>query len=398
MTSAQPPSQWNDGAMRPPTTSDGDAPTMPIPVTPPGSPVPPPQAPAGPWPPGPGGYAGAPVSQPGHQWAQPPMAVPDAGQPPQDWPGQPPVPQQMPYPASGPPVQQQWPVTYPTSGPPMQPMSGPPTSAPPTSGPPQSWPPAEPTSGPPIGHWRGGTPVSELPPWGDTGLPQDPPNAGPRIVPSPPEPRGKLLLGLLIGAVAGIVLAGPAGYFLHSPGETAAAPSPSAVASTAPTLSSYETVRRDVNKPKLGGDLAGLAEPWLPYLGGCLANGEPNGPALNEGEKTHVACTYGGISVHFATYESAIARDASRDYHVKLNGQAANLAPGLDTPVKKNGTVSKAAGMYIEYAYRLNSGVTICGLSWDRDDDTSGVTLEAVCSSELDGKWEPLREIWQRYS
>jgi hypothetical protein len=281
-------------------------------------------------------------------------------------------------------------------------MSGPPQSGPPqvwagqpTSAPPQQWSGAQPASGPPAQRWR---PDPTLPPWGSEGLEPDPPSAGPRFVSSPPEPRSKLLLGLLIGAVVGIVLAAPAGYFLHTPGKQAAAPQPSAAPSAGSSLSAYETVRRDINKPKLAGDVAALAEPWLPYLGGCYANSEPNGPALNQGEKSHVACTFGGIAVHFATYDTLVARDQSRDYHVKLNGEADNLAPGLGTPGKKAGAVTGANGMYIEYAYRLNTGVTICGLWWDRDDDTSGVTLEAVCDRELDGKWEPLRGLWQRYS
>lgn len=195
------------------------------------------------------------------------------------------------------------------------------------------------------------------------------------------------------------MLAGPAGYFLNSSAGKAPAPvTASASPSAGSSLSAYEQVRRDLNKPKLGGDIAGLADPWLPYLGGCAANNDANGPALNQGEKTHVACLYGGIAVHFATYESLVSRDGARDYHLKLNSQAGNLAPGLAPPGKKTGAVTKASGMYIEYAYRLNNGVTICGLWWDRDDDTSGVTLEAVCDRELDGKWEPLRDLWQRYS
>ncbi|GAA0731736.1 hypothetical protein Drose_00615 [Dactylosporangium roseum] len=221
----------------------------------------------------------------------------------------------------------------------------------------------------------------------------------PRITPSPPPQRGKVALWLLVGLAVGILLAGPAGYFTSRSMNGA---EPKATESSTPepgrSLSAYESVRRDLNKQKLSGDLAALADPWLPYLGGCLTNSDPYGPALNQGEKIHVGCMYGGISAHFALYDSSASRDEARAYHHRLNADAANLASGLAPPAKKTGAKTQVSGQYIEYANRLSTGTTICGVWWDRDDGSAAVMLEAVCDREFNGRWEPLRDIWQQYS
>lgn len=381
-------------------------------------------------PPQQGGAQYGQVSGPPHQYGSPTSAPPpqqygQVSSPPQQYGQVSGPPQQYASPTSAPPQQQ---YGGPVSSPPQQAWSGQygsPTSAPPqqygspVSGPPQQY--GSPVSAPPQQAWAGQQPGT----WPTTQPAQAQPSPQPvsaqpssqqwspaaATSPAPPlgnvedwesdgsSRRGRTVLWLLIGLLVGALVAGPIGYFVS---DSSGVAEPKATGSPSPgpgaSLSAYETVRKDLNKQKLSGDLAALGDPWLPYLGGCTANTDPNGPALNQGEKLHVACMYGGIAAHFAIFETAATRDEARDYHVKLNTEAANLAPGLAAPEKKNGAQTKAPGQYIEYAFRLSTGITICGVWWDRDDNSSALTLEAICDRELDGKWEPLRELWQQYS
>jgi hypothetical protein len=70
------------------------------------------------------------------------------------------------------------------------------------------------------------------------------------------------------------------------------------------------------------------------------------------------------------------------------------VAPGGSPPGRKNGGLSKAQGNYVEYAYKNLNNEIICGIWWDRDDDTAALTLEGPCGREFGGKWEPLRDLW----
>ncbi len=316
------------------------------------------------------------VSGPPQQYGQvsgPPQQYGQVSGPPQQYGS--PAPQQYGSPVSAPPQQQGWTGqqgNWPTVQPQAQPVAAQPSPAPQQQ---QQWTPAAAT--PPV------PPLGNVEDWES--------DSGSR--------RGRTVLWVLVGLVVGALIAGPIGYFVSdSSGGAAPKATGSPSPGSSPSLSAYETVRKDLNKQKLSGDLSALGEPWLPYLGGCTSNTDTNGPALNQGEKLHVACMYGGIAAHFAIFESAATRTEARDYHVKLNTEAANLAPGLAAPEKKNGAQTKAPGEYIEYAFRLSTGITICGVWWDREDNSSALTLEAICDRELDGKWEPLRELWQQYS
>lgn len=215
---------------------------------------------------------------------------------------------------------------------------------------------------------------------------------------SPPQGPRKLILGVVGGLLVGALLAGTVGYLVGAntgedrPGDATSSPAPGG-------LRPYESAQLAINKEKFSGDLAVLAERWLPWVSGCAANTDEGGPQLPADEKVHVFCRYGDVSAHFAEYSSAGTRDAARAYRYRLNLDAADLAPGMEKPARKRGGSSNASGNYVEYAFRGSDKQPLCGIWWDRDDSTSAAFyLETLCQQDLGGKWEPLRDLWQRYS
>lgn len=332
--------------------------------------------------------------------------------------------------SAGPPVSPAAPAA-PVSAPPaapVAPVSSPPVSPAPQAGPPQASPPAAgrapasrasgsapaiprpvPSAAPapdgnvPASHGPdsrrpvGAEPSPDLP-----GLsPADEAAAWrPRILPSPPAPRRPPLIALVVGLVVGILAAGAGGYLIGV--NTAEPGTPTTPASGRPSdgsLAPYEAAQQELNRAKFAGDLAPLAEPWLARIGGCATNNDPGGPQLPADEQGHVFCRYGGLSVHFAQFRSPAERDAARAYRQRLYLEASELAPGLEAPARKPGGATKAAGSYVEYAFRGSDERAICGLWWDRDDGGSAALyLETLCEEGLGGRWEPLRDLWQRHS
>lgn len=205
------------------------------------------------------------------------------------------------------------------------------------------------------------------------------------------------MLAGVIGLLAGALLAGTVGYLV---GTSTGDDRPEVTPTQKTDLRPYEATQLARNKEKFSGDLAVLGEPWLPWVGGCAANTDPDGPKLPADEKAHVFCRYGDVSVHFAEYSSAANRDAARAYRHRLNLDAFELTPpGIEKPARKQGGSTNAAGNYVEYAFRGSDERALCGVWWDRDDSTSAAFyLETLCEDVLGGKWEPLRDLWQRYS
>jgi hypothetical protein len=280
--------------------------------------------------------------------------------------------------------QQHW------DAPPVHPQSGPqtywdqPVSASPQSGP--GWSP-EPQSG---SGW--GAPAQ--PAFGEAGS-----HYQPRIPPTPPKQR-KPLIQLVVAVVAAALLAGAGGYLLGSStgggdAEPDADPTPSAAAQ-----GQFEVAQTAANKAKLDGELAGLAQPWLSStMGSCVASGGKDAPPLNGDESRHVSCRYGSAWVHFVVYKTDAQRDAARNYRQQLNLNADEVAPGVHDPSRTTGGVTGAPGKVIEYAFRPANGRALCGMSWERDADTlATLMIEANCEEDLGGKWEPLRDLWQRHS
>jgi hypothetical protein len=283
--------------------------------------------------------------------------------------------------------QQQWdsPLVYPQSGaqaswnqsPAADSWSGTPTSVPPQSGPPWS---EDPISG---SGWAGDV------------VPQ----YQPRIPPTPRKQR-KPVLQLVVGIVVAAVVAGVGGYFLGAAtGGDKGTPAPNPTSSSA-GLSLFDAAQAAANKTKLDGELAGLAQPWLSStLGACVSNVEKGAPPLAAGESRHVTCRYGSAWVHFVVYKSDTDKNSARTYRQQLNLNSDEVAPGVHDPSRTVGGVSGSPGKVIEYAYRQPDGQSLCGLSWERDaDPLAAMMIEANCEEDLDGKWEPLRDLWQRHS
>jgi hypothetical protein len=222
-----------------------------------------------------------------------------------------------------------------------------------------------------------------------------PGGAAPAASPS----RTKWVLGVVIGVLAGALVAGTLGYVIGAAGADEKPNDPTSRPGPETSLRPYEARQLALNKEKFSGDLAVLAEPWLPWVGACAANTDPNGPKLPADEKVHVFCRYGNVSVHFAEYNSAANRDNARAYRHRLNLDGFDLVPGMGQPARKHGGSTNAQGNYVEYAFRGSDGRALCGIWWDRDDSTSAAFyLETLCQETLAGTWEPLRDLWQRYS
>ena len=317
------------------------------------------------------------------------------------WPPAPPAPTSTPQ--SGPPY------VEPQSGPPyVEPQSGPPYATPqsPAGYPapqeqwqpeayPQQWTAAPgPVSSPPEQEYP-----AQDPRWAAEPEFDDPRSGPSRIEWSQPAPkRGKLVPALVAGLVVGVLAAGAGGFLIGrgSGGEADPATSPSAAPSG--SLPPYEASLVALNKNKFSGETAALAEPWLASMGGCTGNTDTGGPGLSQGELTHVLCRNGGVFLHFASYPEQAAKEVARNYRQQLALVGPELAPGLVQPERRTGGVSKAAGLYIEYAFKGSDGRTLCGIWWDRDGSAAAVYMEALCQETLGGDWEPLRDLWARHS
>jgi hypothetical protein len=133
-------------------------------------------------------------------------------------------------------------------------------------------------------------------------------------------------------------------------------------------------------------------------MGGCTSNNDTGGPGLSAGELTHVLCRNGGVFIHFASYPEPAKKEVARGYRQQLALDGPELAPGLVQPERREGGVTKAPGLYVEYAFKGDDDRTLCGIWWDRDGSAAAVYMEALCQETLGGDWEPLRDLWSRHS
>ncbi|MEU8331531.1 hypothetical protein [Micromonospora sp. NPDC048839] len=306
---------------------------------------------------------------------------------------------------------------------PSPPISGPPSSAFPISGVPQqvSGPPkpvsgmpgmvehmpqlpwavqAAPVSGQPVS----GTPssfgqqvsaVPSSPAYADdvTGArPADPLLAGGRRIAPSTYKAKRPKWPLIAGAVALVLVAGTAGFFVGRGGGEEAAPPKET------TLAAYEARQLAINKQRFPSELEPLAEPWLAGSGNCAAYNEPNVPKLPVDERRHLFCNYGNAFMHFVIYADDAPKETARAFRLQLNLAGGTLAPGLRQATRTTGNVTGASGSYMEYAFTKEDGRTMCGIWWDRDDIQGVVLIEALCKEGLDGDWDALRDLWRRGS
>jgi hypothetical protein len=234
-------------------------------------------------------------------------------------------------------------------------------------------------------------------PWPDL-----PPVGPPRILPSPRPPRSKLVPGLLIGVLAGLLIFVPTGYFLraatvHPKASPTQGPTAAPV-DTSGAISAFERNQLSLNQGKVTGDLATFAKSWLPYVSGCNTNADANGPKLGDGESTRVLCHYGAVTVYFVQFTSTGTRDAALGRRKTMNSDAKQLMPGVADLKQRKTTSGNANGNYVEYGFKAESGRQYAAIWWDNTDTAVGGFLVAEWKDGLQESWEPLRDLWQRYS
>jgi hypothetical protein len=223
---------------------------------------------------------------------------------------------------------------------------------------------------------------------------------GPRIVPTPKPPRNRLLPGILVGALAGLLLFAPAGYLLRlatAPAAVAPTATATATASTDSAPSAFQRNQLALNQHKVSGDLATFARSWLPYVSGCATNADTGGPKLGGGESTRVLCHYGSVAVYFVEFASLADRDKAVGRRKAMNSDAKQMLPGVAELRQQKSSSGNANGNYIEYGFQGN-GHTYAGLWWDDRDAPIGGFVVADWHEGLSDDWGPLRDLWKSYS
>ncbi|MER7275132.1 hypothetical protein ABT369_11785 [Dactylosporangium sp. NPDC000244] len=340
------------------------------------------------------------------------------GPPPQPIPVVPSMPPQPQPPMSGPPAygppQPAW-TNQPVSSAPVssQPVSSQPISSQPVSVQP-------PQAEPPLAPWQQqGTPFQQGPPFSPAPPIQAAPwerEAGPageekqpwKLPPegSAPSSGSRLWLGVLIGVLAGLLIFAPTGWYVGGQLFGSAAkdgPGPVAPSASAqPGLGVYESTQLRLNKTLFNGEMATMAEPWLPYISRCTkAGGEGGGAKLPQNEQLRITCQLGNMQVFFVEFKSAADREAELTTRKQQNGDAAQLAPGAAAPGQKTGTAGKNTGDYVEFAFKpaAAGSSSYAGIWWDRQgSDVLAARIEVAWVSGAEEKWDSLRDVWQRYS
>ncbi|MEV4702655.1 hypothetical protein [Actinoplanes sp. NPDC049316] len=225
--------------------------------------------------------------------------------------------------------------------------------------------------------------------------------SGPRIEPTPKQPKSRIIIPALAGLVAGLLIFGTAGWFAGR--ATAPGPGPAAttVAGPAPSASAtqgvYEQNQVTINQPKFAGSLGTVAQGWLPHLSGCSRNGDKGGPKLTKGEKARVRCEMDAMSVIFVEYATTADRDKARVTTLGQNVDARTLTPGVGAAVERATPSGRTTGNYVEYAYKV-SGRTVAGIWWDDTETPVAAYVLAYWKEGVGEKWEPMRDIWARYA
>ena len=228
-----------------------------------------------------------------------------------------------------------------------------------------------------------------------------PVNRGPRIEPSPKPQRGKLLLGLAVGLLVGLLVFGIGGFFTGRLTANQADPKPGPTAQPSPSLGVYEQSQIAINQPKLTGGVSILAQGWLPYLSSCDRSGTPGGPALNKGEVTRVRCRLDGMSVIFVKYATLPDRDKARFNILSQNVDARALTPGAAPAGEKSAPSGRTSGSYAEFAYTLDENKvkqTVAGIWWDDTETPAAAYMLGFWKAGLGESWEPMRDVWARYA
>jgi hypothetical protein len=205
-----------------------------------------------------------------------------------------------------------------------------------------------------------------------------------------------------VGLLVGLVLFGPAGFLaganLAHPAPAASPSATSPPGATATGLPPFERNQLAINRDKVKGDLALLANSWLPYVSNCVNSDDKGGPKPAAGEVFRVGCRYGSVAVTFVQYTSVSDRDAARARRLQLNTDSQQSMPGVGDPTEKRSVSGNTHGNYLEYGFKTDDGRLLAVLWWDNADTPVGATLVADWHDGLGESWAPLRDLWQRYS
>ena len=241
----------------------------------------------------------------------------------------------------------------------------------------------------------------EVDPWDTRFSPGATARPGPRIIPSPPPDRRRIVLAAVAGLACGLVLFGTGGFLTGrltaDPQPAGPAPAPAATAG----LPVFEQSQLALNQPKFPASLAVVAQGWLPYLSGCARSGDSGGPALNDGEKVRVRCTLDGMSAIFVEYDTVADRDKARVKALGQNVDARTLTPGVAAAATQVSPSGRTNGNYVEYAYKLTEGRavrTVAGVRWDDAGTPVAGYLLAYWTDGLGSSWAPIRDLWARYA
>lgn len=226
------------------------------------------------------------------------------------------------------------------------------------------------------------------------------PSWQPRIVPSPKPRRKPIVLAALLGLLAGLLVFGSTGYLVGY--RTAPTPPPpKPTPSQSPSLPPFEQAQLELNKPKFTSALIPIANSWLPWIAGCQRSGEKDAPRAGDGEDTRVTCHYANTNIYFIQYKSADERDKAYTRYLGQNIDAKQLTPGVAEPTSKKTTSGEVNGHYVEFAFRTSTdptAKTICGVWWADANAPIAAYILAYWSDGLGENWEPLRDVWRRYS
>ena len=193
------------------------------------------------------------------------------------------------------------------------------------------------------------------------------------------RPASRILLGLLVGLLVGLVVFGAAGYRVGARG---------------PLANAAQDSRRST---VFGGDkeLAALATAWLPAVTIC------DGAKVAAGERSHVSCALGELTVHFVRFASVAERDSARATRREWHEDAKRLAPGATHLLRRPSASQRTRGEYIEFARVSGKGAgapIVAGVWWDDGDQPLAAYAEGTWAKDLGGSWTPLRDAWTKYS
>ncbi len=201
-----------------------------------------------------------------------------------------------------------------------------------------------------------------------------------------------MLVGLLLFGSTGFLVGLRSG---GSEGDTAPAAGRYGASDAAPLLV-FESNQLALNRPKFDGDLLRLAESWLPWVGGCANDVNLRGPQAT-GERFRIFCRLNNLDVYFIQYTSVPERDKARAVREQQNGDATTLAPGAAAPVQRPTTSGRTTGSYIEFAFGAGAS-TVAGIWWENTATPVAAYFETLWTEGVGERWEPMREVWRRYS